>query len=307
MQKQTAPSFSLPFDYTGLMTFLDACPILENHAGIGYMGESILGRSIPLITFGHGQKEVLYVGAHHGMESLSSVLLCKLIWELSLLSSQNGKSYGKDISEMSERYTIYIIPMLNPDGVEYALHGISRENPLYDRLIKMNGGCDDFSHWQANARGVDLNHNYNHQFDRHKAWEAENGLEEGAPGLCAGPFPESEPEVAHLCNFVRFHPRLRGILTLHTRGEQIFFRPNEKNKHRMTLLACQMSRMCGYRAETAEGTASHGGLADWCGEILGIPAFTLECGKGNNPQSQEDWPAVYIRLRELLFQFPFML
>ena len=40
------------------------------------------------------------------------------------------------------------------------------------RGLKYNQQSDDFSHWQANARGVDLNHNYDSGFYEYKKIES---------------------------------------------------------------------------------------------------------------------------------------
>ena len=53
----------------------------------------------------------------------------------------------------------------------------------------------DFTHWQANARGVDLNHNYDAGFLEYKQIEAEQGILGGGPTRYSGECPESEPEV----------------------------------------------------------------------------------------------------------------
>jgi g-D-glutamyl-meso-diaminopimelate peptidase len=69
--------------------------------------------------------------------------------------------------------------MLNPDGVDLQIKGIEAGGILSERLLKMNGR-EDFSHWQANARGVDLNHNYDAGFHEYKKLEKENDICAGA-------------------------------------------------------------------------------------------------------------------------------
>ena len=51
-----------------------------------------------------------------------------------------------------------LVPMVNPDGVDLVLHG----PPLMRReeVIKINHGSEEFVHWKANIRGVDLNNQY---------------------------------------------------------------------------------------------------------------------------------------------------
>ncbi len=277
-------------------------PLLE----IGYLGKSILGRSIPLLRLGHGKREVLYVGAHHGMEWITSSVLMRFVSEYCEQLQQNRPLYHISLPDLSRSHTIYIIPMLNPDGVEYQIHGIEESNPLFPRLLTMNGGSMDFSTWQANARGVDLNHNYDAEFVAYKRLEAENGICGGAPTRYSGEFPESEPEVAALCNFIRFHEGLRGVLTFHTQGEEIFYQSGGKAPRGSTILARRIAMLTGYCLSEAEGLASYGGLTDWCVQKQDLPSFTIECGKGKNPLPIKDYFSIYARLREMLFTLPIL-
>ena len=193
--------------------------------------------------------------------------------------------------------------MLNPDGVDYQIHGITEENPMYERLLRMNGNSKDFSKWQANARGVDLNHNYDFGFEEYKR---AHGVVEGAPTRYGGEMPESEPEVGHLCNFIRFRNDLRLILTLHTQGEEVYYRANGKCPAESNAIARRISALSGYRLCDAAGAAAYGGLTDWAVSALGIPSFTLECGRGTNPLPMQCFFPIYASLREVFFTVPKM-
>jgi g-D-glutamyl-meso-diaminopimelate peptidase len=309
MNKKITPSSTfeqIPFDHQQLMDTLNHLTMRYPSLGIGYLGESILGRGIPLITLGHGKKAVLYVGAHHGMEWITSILLTRFLKEFWELEYRGGSIYGYSIEELCNRYTLYILPMLNPDGVEYQIHGVQSNNPLFDRVMQMNGQSNDFSSWQANARGVDLNHNYDAGFAEYKRLEVENGIKGGSPTRYSGEAPESEPEVGYLCNFIRFHEEICGILTLHTQGEEIFYQSGGKCPQKSTAVAKKLAQITGYRLSVSEGLASFGGLTDWCVQKLDLPSFTVECGRGKNPLPISDHFPIYTRLRKIFFTFPTM-
>lgn len=291
-------------DHAELMRTLSAFAEIYPDVGIGTLGCSILGREIPLLTFGAGPRKILYVGTHHGMEWMTTTILLRFCEDL-LLAKQNGKAvYSLCPDRFWESHTLYVLPMLNPDGVEYQLHGVDPENPLYQRLLTMNGGSRSFSSWQANARGVDLNHNYDAGFSAYKQMEMENGIYGGAPSKYSGEAPESEPEVAYLCSFIRFQTDLRAVLTLHTQGEEIYYRSEGKAPPISRNVARKMSLLSGYRLAEASGSAAFGGLTDWCIQKQGLPSFTLECGKGKNPLPLTAFFPIYSNLRELLFSFP---
>ncbi|MBQ7334919.1 MAG: peptidase M14 [Clostridia bacterium] len=308
MKNENSPFFcpKSPFDHAEMMRTL--FPLTERYpaAELSYLGSTVLDRTIPMIKIGSGRREVLYVGAHHGMEWITAAILTAFLKELCERADRTGRVEGLDWQEFCAIHTLYVIPMLNPDGVEYQIHGIDQNHPLSERVLAMNGGSEDFSHWQANARGVDLNHNYDAGFADYKKLESEAGIFGGAPTRYSGEAPESEPEVRLLCDFIRYHSNLRGVITLHTQGEEIFYRSGGKVPTGSGIIARRLSELCGYRLSEAEGAASYGGLTDWCVRACSLPSFTLECGRGKNPLPITDFFPIYTGIRKALFRFPFL-
>lgn len=301
------PHSSNFFDHAALMESLKVLEDTYPFLNVRYLTQSILDRPIPLLELGTGKRKCLYVGTHHGMEWITSALLIQFVKEL-CAAIQTQRYVGKICPvTLFETHTLYIIPMLNPDGVEYQIHGVESKNPLYERLLSMNGQSEDFSRWQANARGVDLNHNYDAGFWEYKKIEAENGISEGAPTRYSGASPESEPETRALCDLIRFHKELLGIMTLHTQGEEIYFQSNGKTPKKSLPIAKKLASLSGYKLSVAEGLASYGGLTDWCVQKMNLPAFTLECGKGENPLPYSILSCLYADLRQALFAFPTLL
>ena len=293
-----------PFDRARLACAVEILNARYPTLKFNYLGNSILGHGIPLLTLGEGRRRVLYVGAHHGMEWITSALLTRFLFDLCDAHERDLSVNGISVRLLLQTHTLYVVPMLNPDGVNYQIHGVDESNPLRERLLSMNGG-EDFSRWQANARGVDLNHNYDADFYEYRRLAAENGITEGAPTRYAGEAPESEPEVASLCNLIRYHAPFCGALSLHTQGEEIYYGASQDSRVRR--IAEHLSKLCGYRVATAEGLASMSGMTDWCTRVCKIPAFTLECGKGVNPLPLSCLSFLYLQIRSLLFQFPTLL
>ncbi len=295
---------SIPLDYATLTKHLYALDAAYPFLELSYLGTSILERAIPLITLGHGRRKVLYVGTHHGMEWITAAILTRFIYDFCDIVKKDGYVGHLHCKSIFNTHTFYIVPMLNPDGTEYQIHGVQKDNPLFDRLIEMNGGSEDFGSWQANARGVDLNHNYDAGFEEYKAQEI---CRDSAPTRYSGESPESEPEVALLCNFIRYHEDLLGVMTLHTQGEEIFYGRPDVRPPKSDAIAARLSRLTSYTLSNPTGPAAYGGLCDWCCEKAGIPAFTVECGKGKNPLPFSHLPSLYRQLREALFTFPILL
>lgn len=292
-----------PFDYKTLMQYVDELSERCNLCSITFPAVSLLDRRIPMISFGEGEKHILYIGTHHAMEWVTGIVLLAFAFELCDCAKYNRQHYGLDLSYILKTRTLHIIPMLNPDGVELQQHGIDESNPMKERLIKMNGGSADFSHWQANARGVDLNHNYNSGFSEYKKLEAQACIVGGGPTRYSGESSESEPEVGSLCNFIRFSD-VKMILTLHSQGEEIYYSSGEKVPPGAEKIARLFAASSGYSLSKPEGLASYGGLTDWFIEEFNRPSFTIECGKGENPLPSSDWFSIYSKLRKTLFTAP---
>ncbi|MBP3495949.1 MAG: M14 family metallocarboxypeptidase [Clostridia bacterium] len=294
-------------DYTTLSEKLNELAKRYENISFSYLGASVLGKSIPLITLGDrsATKSVLYVSTHHASENICTSVLLKFIEEYLNAYMRFGQICQINLRYLFKMRKIYIIPMLNPDGVDYRLNGLDDKNPLKDRILAYNGS-DDFSKWNANARGVDLNHNYDAYFNEYKELEREREIMPG-PTKYSGEYPESEPEVMALCNFIRYNSdELDGIITLHSQGEEIYFSSNGQIPERSKHLSKIISRMTGYKLSTPQDTASYGGLSDWFIKEFNKPSFTIECGKGINPLPISETTSIYAKLRELLFTFPIL-
>jgi len=79
---------------------------------IDQVGSSVEGREIFLLSLGRGEKRILLWSQMHGDEPTATCALLDLI-------SFFGRHRQEDwVREILERYTLLMIPMLNPDGAE---------------------------------------------------------------------------------------------------------------------------------------------------------------------------------------------
>ncbi len=293
------------YDYSDLIADINGLTAEYGFVQELYLGESLFGRRIPMLRLGVGCRNIVYVGAHHGMESVTSAVLMKFAKEYCAQLKDHRRTFGLSPDYMYATRSIFVIPMLNPDGVELSVNGLSDSTPLRERLIRMNGLCEDFTHWQANGRGVDLNHNYDAGFSEYKALGFEEGIEGGACSKYSGEYPESEPETKALCNLIRSLEDVKLVVALHTQGEEIYAPPKDQGMPmRSELIGRQIANMTGYKLAFPEGSAVYGGFKDWFVREFNAPGFTVECGKGENPLPPSSLTGIYAKMREALFSLP---
>lgn len=293
------------FDYDTLMRCAHLLAAAYPFLGFGYLGESAAGRGIPHFTLGTGKKEIYYIGVHHGAERITGAVLMRFLAALCAAVARGAVCFGVNLDYLLRSRTLCVLPMLNPDGAQIAAGHADPSSLFYPRLLAMNNGSTDFTHWQANARGVDLNHNYDAGFAAYKQLEPSLGITGGGPTRFAGQSPESEPEVGLLCNLLRFnHPT--ALLTLHTQGRELYYTSGGHCPHGAGTAAKRLARLTGYRLAEPRGAAAYGGLTDYCIEKLGIPAVTMECGKGTNPLPPTDAALLYGEVCRALFEFPLL-
>ncbi len=262
------------------------------------LGRSVLGREITAFSLGGKLNRCsLYVGGVHGMEWLTTLSMYRFLEELCESILRRVPLDDIQVTRAVEERPLVIIPCLNPDGVEISLEGAGSAGRLSGFVEKASG--QDTLHWQANARGVDLNHNFDAGFTQLKVLEREQGYLAPGPTRYGGPCPFSEPEsrmLAALCH--RLRPRQ--AYAFHSQGEEIYYEYGEHTPECALLMAQLMAAASGYEVARPDGIASHGGFKDWFIQEFHRPGFTIEMGKGVNPLPIQEFWNFYQPLRELL-------
>ena len=293
-------------DYTYDIMEKDIEGLVERYPFIetGIAGKSVLGKNLYYIKLGRGVNQVFYNGSHHALEWITSPLLMKFIENFSKAYADGTTIKGYDIRDIWNRSTIYIIPMVNPDGVNLVIDGLQKENPYYSKLIEWNKGNMNFSKvWQANSRGVDLNHNYDASWNLSKQAEAIYGITGPGPTRYSGLYPESEPESRAIANFTRSH-NFRLVIAYHSQGEAIYWTYSNIMPRDSRAIAELFARVSGYKLEIPTGIVSYAGYKDWFIDKYVRPGFTFEVGKGKNPVALNQFDKIYNDNIEILLLAP---
>ena len=260
-------------------------------------GKSLLGKEIFAFVIGEGKKNIVYVGGTHGIEWLTSLLLLKFTENLASAYENESLLSGFNIKDILENKKLIIIPELNPDGIEIAIKGASACGKYKAENYEICKG--DFSFWSANARGVDINHNFNADWYTLREAEKEAGINSPSPSRFGGLFPESEPETAAITRLCRRIP-VEMLITFHSQGEEIFYEYGKNTPEKALHIAKMFSALTDYTLVKNEGLYSSGGLKDWFIEEFKRTAFTIEMGKGKNPLPLEEVDGIYEKLEVLM-------
>lgn len=243
-------------------------PSLAQVTNIGF---SIEGRELNVIKIsdnvGNEEQEpnIFIVGCHHAREWISV--------EVPLLFAQYLLEQYPDNPEVRRAVNgaqIYIMPLLNPDGLEYTIHTYR----MWRKNRRYNGNfC-----W-----GVDINRNYGYM------WGYDNGGSSPNPWseLYRGTGPFSEPETNEVRRFLLDHPP-SGCLSYHNYGQLLLYpwgytyEPTP-DAGEMEMIANEMSdrifQVSGRVYEVGSSEAlylTNGGTNDWVYGTFGAPSYTVE-------------------------------
>lgn len=251
-------------DYNSLKKCLNK---IKTHpsAKVAVIGKSVLGKNIYAVLCETCKTHpwAIITAGIHAREHLSCDLVIKLVRKF----LKDNIDYG---------YNVAFVPLVNPDGATLAVNNL-RGAPKAKKhnLMEINGSAD-FCLYKANAGGVDLNNNFDANWNR-KFTTKNAPSSQGYYGLK----PFSEPESKALAKFTK---KLKPFITIsyHLKGEEIyfdFFQPTWAY-NRDQKIAQIFANATGYTIKSTQNGSS-GGYKDWCVQKLGIPALTIELGADN--------------------------
>ncbi|MCL2408946.1 MAG: M14 family metallopeptidase [Oscillospiraceae bacterium] len=265
-------------------------PFIETNV----IGSSVLGKPIHALAIGKGQNQVMYNASHHANEWITTPVVMRFIEEYAAIYAGLDLPMLRPVyADMYEKSTIYIVPMVNPDGVDLVTGAYAPGSDVYEALKTMNylrlpfpGG------WKANARGVDLNLQYPATWDLAKEIKFAQGFTKPGPRDYVGEHPLSEPESIAMAEFTRAHD-FRLTLSYHTQGEVIYWRYRDFLPPQSEEIAKLFTRVSGYLHVQTPYLSDNAGYKDWFIKEYNRPGYTIECGLGVNPLPISQFGRIY--------------
>lgn len=252
-----------------LLALEDSYP---NLARVFIIGESLEGRNLYALKISdnvnndEAEAEVIFIGCHHAREWISvevPFLLGKY-----LVENYASDSQVRDLVDQSE---IWIIPLLNPDGLEYSIHF--------------------YRYWRKNRRdnedgtyGIDLNRNYGYQWGIDNIGSSPYTFSD----TYRGPSAFSEPETQAIRDLFA-QRNFSALISFHSYSQDILYpwgysdqpSPDDLLLEQMAMdMATQIQAVNGNIygfMQAGEGFyLTNGDTTDWSYGVYGIPSFTIE-------------------------------
>ncbi len=227
------------------------------------IGHSVKGSPIPLIKLGRGEKEALITAGIHSREYLTIGFTMRCVEEYAAAYySKTGKYGDYDMVKMLDEYTLYIVPMINPDGLDILTNG---KKTLYDKSKK-----DET--YKRNANGVNLNRNFPFEWD--KVTDGSSTKYENYKGKSAASEPETQALIA-LCEAHDFE----WLYSMHLYGNNVYWRDSKNGKiPGDEALVNKLNKVCGFivSESTTDPNGYGGGFENWFRQAFNRPGFCVE-------------------------------
>ena len=212
------------------------------------------------------EPEILLLGCHHAREWISVEVPF-------LMGKYLAENYASDpaVKRFVDESQIWIVPLVNPDGLEYTLHGYR----LWRKNRRDNGGGD---------YGVDLNRNYGYKWGVDNVGSSDNPASE----VYRGAAPFSEPETRAVRDLF-LKKNFQAMISFHSFSQVILYpwgytmQPPDGEETLKEIAAEMSARIKAVNGRVYEygqsGDAlylTNGEATDWAYAISGIPAYTIE-------------------------------
>ena len=252
-------------------------------------------RPIRTLVIGNGPRKVLFTAAHHANEWVTAYILLRYAEELAEGIQAGGLVGTEDARALSDAVTIYMIPMVNPDGVDLVTGAIQPGGIQYDLARRLSENYPEFPFpdgWKANLLGVDLNLNYPAGWLQAREIKFSQGFTLPGPRDYVGRAPLNQLETHALADYTELiDPSL--VLAYHTQGQEIYWTFEDIPVPGAQQLGEAMAQASGYRLADVPYNSAFAGYKDWFIQEFRRPGYTIEAGIGANPLPLSQFDEIY--------------
>ncbi len=265
----------------------------SDYVQVEIIGKTADKRNIYDVILGNPEasKCVIFQASIHGREYMTSQLVME---QMEYYLDYYNKTFEKEsYHDIFDRVCVHVVPMANPDGVTISQSGFKgiRNASLRKKLKKMIGSRYP-KNWKANARGVDLNNQFDHNFVYVKR------LRKGSYAGYGGKKPVSEKESKALVNLVK-QVKPKAVVNYHAMGNVIYCRygASKKMQKKVYRLSGKIRKLTGY---SYMGLTDNAGFANWLVCEEGIPSCTVEIGRNVVPVPIKQFKTIWKKNKNVM-------
>ena len=252
-------------------------------------------RRVRTLVIGQGARKVLYTAAHHANEWITATVLLRFGEELAAAIDDGGQVFGRSAREISDTATIYMVPMVNPDGVDLVVGAIAPGSGQYllaQGLARSYPSIPFPDGWKANLLGVDLNLQYPAGWLQAREIKFSQGFTQPGPRDYVGRAPLSQVESRVLAGYTEaVDPAL--VLAYHSQGKEIYWQFKDYDVPGARELGEEFAAVSGYTLAEVAYNSSFAGYKDWFIQQFRRPGYTIEVGEGFNPLPLSQFDEIY--------------
>ena len=252
-------------------------------------------RPIRTLVIGNGPRKVIYSASHHANEWITSLILLKFAEELAQAIRENEMMAGVAAQQIVQTATIYLVPMVDPDGVDLVVGNILPGELQYEAARHLADHYPDIPFpegWKANLLGVDLNLQYPAGWLQAREIKFSQGYTRPGPRDFVGRAPLGQIESRALAGYTEYiDPEL--VLAYHTQGRVIYWQFKDYDVPGARELGEEFARISGYSLDQVPFESSFAGYKDWFIQRFRRPGYTIEVGEGENPLPLEQFDQIY--------------
>lgn len=252
-------------------------------------------RPVRTLVIGQGDRKVIYSAAHHANEWITALVLLKFAEEFAEAIQSGGKIFERDARELSQTVTIYMVPMVDPDGVDLVVGAIGPGNIQYDLAQRL---AQDYpmipfpDGWKANLLGVDLNLQYPAGWLQAREIKFSQGYTTPGPRDYVGRAPLNQFESQAMAGYTEaIDPAL--VLAYHSQGKEIYWQFRDYEVPGARELGEMLAKVSGYTLTEVPYNSSFAGYKDWFIQQFRRPGYTIEVGTGVNPLPIAQFDEIY--------------
>ena len=259
------------------------------------IGRTAFGRPISAMVIGSGPRKVLYTAAHHANEWITAYILLKFAEDLAAALENSGRVYGVSAKNIAAAATIYLVPLVDPDGVDLVTGQIVPGSLDY---AIARGLADNYptipfpDGWKANLLGVDLNLQYPAGWQTARQIKFNQGYTRPGPRDFVGRGPLTQLESRALADYtLAVDPEL--VLAYHSQGKEIYWQFGGYEVPGARALGEDFARTSGYTLANVPEESAYAGFKDWFIQEFRRPGYTIEVGEGINPLPLSQFDEIY--------------